>query len=91
MPVSQLFLKLLLIEQVIEQDLSDFQKINYPKLFVHFSGSTAVISVNLSLNACPTYALPFLIPPWKRGKKKSSSLPFTRGGLGWGDAVSNAK
>ena len=44
------------------------------------------IGVNLSLNAYPTYVLPPLIPPCKGGKKKSSSLPFTRGGLGWGNA-----
>jgi len=28
--------------------------------------------------------LPPLIPPWKGGKQESSSLPFARGGLGWG-------
>jgi hypothetical protein len=30
--------------------------------------------------------LPPLIPPYKGGKKKSSSLPFIRGGLGWGNS-----
>ena len=33
--------------------------------------------------------LPPLIPPWKGGKKKSSSLPFPRGGLGWGKSLVN--
>jgi hypothetical protein len=46
------------------------------------------IGVNLSLNACPTGVLPPLIPPYKGGKKESSSLPFIRGGLGWGNALS---
>jgi hypothetical protein len=49
-------------------------------------GLALLIGVNLSLNAYPTYVLPPLIPPCKGGKKKSSSLPFTRGGLGWGNA-----
>jgi hypothetical protein len=44
------------------------------------------IGVNLSSNASPTDVLPPLIPPWKGGKKKSISLPFIRGGLGWGNA-----
>jgi hypothetical protein len=50
-------------------------------------GKAAHIGVNLSSNAYPTDVLP-LSPPWKGGKKKSSSLPFTRGGLGWGNVVS---
>ncbi len=47
--------------------------------------------VNLSLKAYSTGILPPLIPPWKGGKKKSSSLPFTRGGLGWGNALSDGQ
>jgi hypothetical protein len=32
--------------------------------------------------------LPPLIPPYKGGKpEKSSSLPFIRGGLGWGKKI----
>ncbi len=49
-------------------------------------GTICCIGVNLSLNAYSTYVLPPLIPPYKGGKKKSSSLPFIRGGLGWGNA-----
>jgi hypothetical protein len=44
------------------------------------------IGVNLSSNAYSTDVLPPLIPPLQGGKKKSSSLPFIRGGLGWGNA-----
>ena len=31
--------------------------------------------------------LPPLIPPFIGGKQESSSLPLTRGGLGWGKTV----
>ncbi|ODH00779.1 hypothetical protein A4S05_31855 [Nostoc sp. KVJ20] len=33
--------------------------------------------------------LPPLIPPCQGGKKKSFSLPFARGGLGWGKTLLN--
>jgi hypothetical protein len=50
------------------------------------------IGVNLSSNACPTNLLPPLIPPMHWGEKEIWFPPqYIRGGLGWGDAVSNAK
>jgi hypothetical protein len=33
--------------------------------------------------------LPPLIPPYKGGRPESSSLPFIRGGLGWGKTLVN--
>jgi hypothetical protein len=47
------------------------------------------IGVNLNSNACPTYALPPLIPPMDWGEKEIQFPPqYIRGGLGWGNVVS---
>ena len=50
-----------------------------------------LIGVNLSSNACPTGVLSPLIPLVKGRNRKFSSLPLTRGGLGWGDADRDGK
>jgi hypothetical protein len=47
--------------------------------------------VNLSSNASPTSILPPLIPRLLGGKRNLVPSPIYRGGLGWGNAVSNGQ
>jgi hypothetical protein len=54
-------------------------------------GLALLIGVNLSSNASPTDVLPPLIPPIYWGEKEMHFPPQYRGGLGWGNAVSDGQ